>query len=50
MARKRQKQPAKPKLPRFPMPPPERLHRDEKKERSRTECRRFRARRGGNEE
>ena len=33
---------AKPKLPRFRMPPPEKLHRDEKKERSRTACRKFR--------
>jgi hypothetical protein len=40
------KKAAKPKLPRFRMPPPERLHRDEKKERSRTECRRFRRGRG----
>ncbi len=39
----------KPKLPRFPMPPPERKHRDEKKERSRTECRKFRVRRGEDE-
>jgi hypothetical protein len=36
---------AKPKLPRFRMPPPEKLHRDEKKERSRRACRRFRSRR-----
>ncbi len=35
------RKPAKPKLPRFRMPPPEKLHRDEKKERSRTACRRF---------
>jgi hypothetical protein len=39
MARKK---PGKPRLPRFRMPPPEKTHRDEKKERSRTECRKFR--------
>ncbi len=32
----------KPKLPRGTMPPPERTHRDEKKEEDRTACRRFR--------
>ena len=40
MKRKR----AKPKLPRFRVPPPEKIHRDEKKERSRTACRRFKKR------
>jgi c-di-GMP-binding flagellar brake protein YcgR len=44
MAKKKSKKPEKPKLPRFSMPPPEKLHRDEKKERSRTACRKFRAR------
>ncbi|HOX06037.1 MAG TPA: hypothetical protein PK280_06515 [Planctomycetota bacterium] len=44
------KKPVKPKLPRFPMPPPEKLHRDEKKERSRTACRKFRRGRGGNDQ
>ncbi len=32
---------AKPKLPRGKMPPPERTHRDEKREADRTACRRF---------
>ena len=36
------KKPGKPRLPRFRMPPPEKLHGDEKKERSRRACRRFR--------
>lgn len=36
---------AKPQLPRFKMPPPEKLHRDEKKETSRNACRRFRKQR-----
>ncbi|MHC4914332.1 MAG: hypothetical protein ACYTGB_02490 [Planctomycetota bacterium] len=32
----------KPKLPRGKVPPPQRTHRDEKKEADRTACRRFR--------
>jgi len=39
------KQPGKPRLPRFRMPPPEKLHRDEKKAGSRAACRRFRTHR-----
>jgi len=37
----------KPKLPRGGMPPPERVHRDRKKEKNRTACRQFRKTRTG---
>ena len=42
MGKKKAKTKAKPKLPRGKVPPPERVHRDEKKEAGRTACRRFR--------
>jgi len=36
------KKPEKPRLPRFKVPPPEKTHRDAKKEQARQACRRFR--------
>jgi hypothetical protein len=44
MGKRRRAERGKPKLPRGKMPPPEKTHRDEKKEAGRAACRRFRKR------